>query len=150
MQGIHIPVLGGAEGLPPLSAVTISRADPTGLAGRHKYRVVCFASRRVLKFPCTALALVNWPREDAMRDIRNDLQERADLIQDRIKAARAHFERMVEQLRGEHDARVADLKTSLAMIAKLIEFEQRLIASAPSDLAPPPSPPEQPPLRRVI
>jgi hypothetical protein len=82
-----------------------------------------------------------------MRDIRNDLQERADLIQDRIKAARAHFERMVEQLRGEHDARVADLKTSLAMIAKLIEFEQRLIASAPSDLAPPPSPPEQPPTK---
>ena len=58
-----------------------------------------------------------------MRDIQNDLQERADLIQDHIKAAAVHFERMVEQLRNEHDARVADLKLNLAMIAKLMEFE---------------------------
>ena len=58
-----------------------------------------------------------------MRDIQNDLQERADLIQDQIKAAAGHFERMVEQLRNEHDARVADLQLNLAMIAKLMEFE---------------------------
>ena len=64
-----------------------------------------------------------------MRDIRNDLQERADLIHDRIKAAAVHFERMVEQLRNEHDARVADLKACLAMIAKLMEFEERHIAN---------------------
>ena len=58
-----------------------------------------------------------------MRDIQNDLQERADLIQDQIKAAAVHFEKMVAQLRNEHDARVADLKLNLAMIAKLMEFE---------------------------
>ena len=45
-----------------------------------------------------------------MRDIRNDLQERADLIHDQIKAAAVHFERVVEQLRNEHDARVADFE----------------------------------------
>jgi hypothetical protein len=60
-----------------------------------------------------------------MRDIRSDLQERADLAQDQIKAADVHFERMVQQLRNEHDASMADLKATLAMIAKLMEFEER-------------------------
>jgi G3E family GTPase len=60
-----------------------------------------------------------------MRDIRSDLQERADLAQDQIKAADVHFERKVQQLRNEHDASMADLKATLAMIAKLMEFEER-------------------------
>jgi hypothetical protein len=60
-----------------------------------------------------------------MRDIRNDLQERADVAQDAIKAADFQFQRMVDQLRHEHDARVADLKGALAMIAKLMELENR-------------------------
>jgi hypothetical protein len=58
-----------------------------------------------------------------MRDIRNDLLERANLTQDQIKTADVHFQRMVEQLRSEHDARVADLKSVLSMIQKLMEFE---------------------------
>jgi hypothetical protein len=74
-----------------------------------------------------------------MRDIRNDLQERADLVQDQIKAAAVHFERMVEQLRNEHDARVADLKLNLAMIAKLMEFEERHIANMSPDSTSSPS-----------
>jgi hypothetical protein len=74
-----------------------------------------------------------------MRDIRNDLQERAALIQDQIKDAAGHFERKVEQLRNEHDARVADLKVSLAMIAKLMEFEQRHVANESPDSTPSPS-----------
>ena len=61
-----------------------------------------------------------------MRDIRNDLQERADLARDQIKAVDAQFQRMVEQLRHEPDAKIADLKGALAMIAKLMEFENRL------------------------
>ena len=76
--------------------------------------------------------------DDDMRDIRNDLQERADLIHDRIKAAAVHFERMVEQLRNEHDARVADSKACLAMIAKLMEFEERHIANMSPETTPPP------------
>jgi hypothetical protein len=74
-----------------------------------------------------------------MRDIRSDLQERADLTQDRIKAADVHFERMVERLRNEHDASVADLKETLAMIAKLMEFEERHIANMSHDATPPSS-----------
>ena len=75
-----------------------------------------------------------------MRDIRSDLQERADLAQDRIKAADVHFERMIEQVRNEHDASVADLKAALAMIAKLMEFEERHMASvSPDTTSSPPS-----------
>jgi hypothetical protein len=86
-----------------------------------------------------------------MRDIRNDLLERADLAQDRIKAADVHFDRLAKQLRSEHEASVADLKAILAMIAKLIEFENRQLANTPSDMIPPPSLPENPQkLRRVI
>ena len=48
-----------------------------------------------------------------MRDIRNDLQERADLARDQIKAVDAQFQRMVEQLRHEHDPRIADLRGAL-------------------------------------
>jgi hypothetical protein len=76
------------------------------------------------------------PGEEAMRDIRNDLLERANLTQDRIKAADVHFERLVEQLRNEHDASVADLKATLAMIAKLMEFEERHITNMSPDTTP--------------
>ena len=79
------------------------------------------------------------PGEEAMRDIRNDLLERANLTQDRIKAADVHFERMVEQLRNEHDASVADSKAGLAMIAKLMEFEERQMANTSPDTTPPSS-----------
>ena len=85
-----------------------------------------------------------------MRDIRNDLQERADLIHDQIKAAAVHFERVVEQLRNEHDARVADSKERLAMIARLMEFEERQFANrSPASTPSPPSQLTQN-LRRVI
>ena len=85
-----------------------------------------------------------------MRDIRNDLQERADLIHDQIKAAAVHFERVVEQLRNEHDARVADSKERLAMIARLMEFEERQFANrSPGSTPSPPSQLTQN-LRRVI
>jgi len=60
-----------------------------------------------------------------MRDIRSDLEERATLIDEQIKAAYANFERTVEQLKNECDARIADLKSGLAMISKFMEFEQR-------------------------
>ncbi len=66
-----------------------------------------------------------------MRDIRSDLQERATLIDEQIRTAYSHFEKTVEQLKNEHDARVADLKSGLTMIAKFTEFEQRYFRSGP-------------------
>ena len=58
-----------------------------------------------------------------MRDIRSDLEERANIIQEQLKASYAHFEKMVLQLQRERDARVADLNQTLAMIDKLMQFE---------------------------
>ena len=60
-----------------------------------------------------------------MRDIRNDLQERAALIEEQIRAAHNRFQKTLEELQNERDARIADLKSGLAMIAKFMEFEQR-------------------------
>jgi hypothetical protein len=60
-----------------------------------------------------------------MRDIRSDLEERAHIIEEQLKAAYGHFERAVQQLQHERDARVSDLKGTLAMIDKFIQFEAR-------------------------
>ena len=53
-----------------------------------------------------------------MRDIRNDLQERARLIEEQISGAYAQFEKMIEQLQA---GRVADLKSELGAVVKLLE-----------------------------
>jgi hypothetical protein len=59
-----------------------------------------------------------------MRDIRTDLQERATLINEQIRAAHEHFQKIFEQLQNERHARIADLQSGLAMIAKFTQFEQ--------------------------
>jgi hypothetical protein len=63
-----------------------------------------------------------------MRDIRSDLEERAHIIQEQMRAAYSHFERMAQQLQSERDARVSGLKETLAMIEKLIQFETGTVA----------------------
>ena len=60
-----------------------------------------------------------------MRDIRSDLQERANLIDEQIKAACDHFERSVRQLQNERDARISEMQSALSMVANFIEFEDR-------------------------
>jgi hypothetical protein len=64
-----------------------------------------------------------------MRDIRSDLEERAHIIQEQVRAAYSHFERMAQQLQSKRDARLADLKGSLAMIEKLMQFESGIMAN---------------------
>ena len=66
-----------------------------------------------------------------MRDIRGDLQERAVLVDQQIRAAAAHFDKAIQQLQTERDARIADLKAGLAMIAKFMEFEERFLYNTP-------------------
>ena len=78
-----------------------------------------------------------------MRDIRGDLQERAILVDEQIRAAVAHFDKAIQQLQTERDARIGDLKASLAMLAKLMEFEERLLHNTPP--ATPASPYNTPP-----
>jgi hypothetical protein len=62
-----------------------------------------------------------------MRDIRDDLQERANFCEEQIRAVCRQFDQVVQQMQGERDARIADLKSGLTMIQKLIEFEQTLM-----------------------
>ena len=76
-------------------------------------------------------AQVEQPREGTMRDIRGDLQERAILVDEQIRAAAAHFDKAIQQLQTERDARIADLKAGLAMIAKFMEFEERFLHTTP-------------------
>ena len=61
-----------------------------------------------------------------MRDIRSDLQERATLIDQQIKGAYDRFERSIRQLQDERDARISELQSAVSMIAKFIEFEDRI------------------------
>ena len=63
-----------------------------------------------------------------MRDIRSDLEERAHIVQEQVRAAYAHFERMAQQLQSERDARVSDLKETLGMIDRLMQFETGTVA----------------------
>jgi hypothetical protein len=51
-----------------------------------------------------------------MRDIRDDLQERASLIEQEIAAAGIDFEKAVEQLQGKLKAELAAL--GVAMLAE--------------------------------
>jgi len=67
-----------------------------------------------------------------MRDIRSDLEERANVINGQIRAAYDQFERSVQQLQCEVDARVGDLKSALDMITKFIAFENRQMGDVSS------------------
>ena len=67
-----------------------------------------------------------------MRDIRGDLQDRASLLEEQINAHEAETERLIEQLKREHDSRLEDLKAELEAVARLMEVELRRLSSAPA------------------
>jgi hypothetical protein len=79
-------------------------------------------------------------REGAMRDIRSDLQERANLIEEEISETVVHFEKTVERLQGERDVRVAQLKAELAVLGVLIEAEHQRMPNDPRPIEPEHSP----------
>jgi hypothetical protein len=64
-----------------------------------------------------------------MRDIRSELQQRADLCEDQIKSACAQFEAIVQQLQVERDRRISDLRGALATIETLMVFEDNHMAN---------------------
>src|SRR3990170_447222 len=68
----------------------------------------------------------------AMRDIRGDLQDRAALLEEQINAHEAQFEKLIEQLKREHDSRVEDLKAELEAVNRLMEVELRRLETIPS------------------
>ena len=66
-----------------------------------------------------------------MRDIRGDLQDRASLLEGQISAHEAQFEKLVAQMKAEHEARLKDLRAEFDVITKLHELEQRRLDNAP-------------------
>ena len=52
-----------------------------------------------------------------MRDIRGDLQERANRVSEQISATQGQFDKVLEQLKLEHQAKLEELKSDLAPCA---------------------------------
>ena len=71
-----------------------------------------------------------------MRDIRSDLQDRASLLEEQINSTKAQFESLVEQLRAEHESKLADIKVESDAVNRLLEVEQRRLADVPVTPAP--------------
>ena len=67
-----------------------------------------------------------------MRDIRGDLQERANLLGQQINAAQSQFEQAIEQLKREQDSRRDDLRFELETVNRVMETEHRWLRSATS------------------
>ncbi len=85
-----------------------------------------------------------------MRDIRNDLQDRANLLEEQINSAEAQFESLVEQLRTEHENTIVDLKAEFEAVSRLLEVEERRLANMPVTPAPAPAPKAPPPPRTHV
>jgi uncharacterized coiled-coil protein SlyX len=66
-----------------------------------------------------------------MRDIRGDLQDRASLLEEQISAQEAQFEKLVAQIRAEHEAGLEELRAEFDAVTKLHELEQRRLDNAP-------------------
>jgi hypothetical protein len=61
-------------------------------------------------------------KSKAMRDIRSDLQDRANWIRQQIRAEQAQFETLTAQLRREQTNRLKDLNAQLKAVTKLLHF----------------------------
>ena len=72
-----------------------------------------------------------------MRDIRDDLQERAGLLTTQIGAAQDQFGKLIEQLKHEHAARVGGLKSDLHNVRVVIGIENRRASPPPATNAHP-------------
>jgi hypothetical protein len=57
-----------------------------------------------------------------MRDIRADLRNRADLVEQQISAENARFESLLSQLKAEQDSKLEHLRAQLRLAHKLLGF----------------------------
>ena len=71
-----------------------------------------------------------------MRDIRNDLEERAKLIEGEATDILAYFDKRLEELKREQADRMGKLKAELAVLNVLMESEQQRMASDPQPVEP--------------
>jgi malate synthase len=81
-----------------------------------------------------------------MRDIRDDLQERANVLAEQMSATQNQFDKYIEQLKLEHQGKLKDLKSDLNSIRLVMKTEDRLlgIVIPPNKLQSEPKPPQQP------
>src|SRR5262245_29952594 len=81
-----------------------------------------------------------------MRDIRGDLQERANLLEEQIGATQRQFDKVMERLKLEHQGKLEDLKSDLNAIQMVLKTEDRLLGDVkpPAELQSEPMPPQQP------
>lgn len=66
-----------------------------------------------------------------MRDIRGDLQERAQLLERQITTVRGEFEQLIGQLKREHGGKIEDLKSEHDAVTTLMGIENRRLSGAP-------------------
>ena len=66
-----------------------------------------------------------------MRDIRGDLQDRANLIEEQISTAQGQFDKLIEQLKREHQTVLEDLNSALHNVRMVIGVEGRRLGSSP-------------------
>jgi len=81
-----------------------------------------------------------------MRDIRGELRERAKLLKEQIGATQSQFDKVMEQLKLEHQVELEDLKSDLDAVQMVIKTEDRLlgIVRPSAELQSEPMPPQQP------
>jgi hypothetical protein len=60
-----------------------------------------------------------------MRDIRDDLRDRASRLETRISSENAEFEQAIHQLKSKLDSNLAPLRAQLRLAHKLLEFAAR-------------------------
>ena len=61
-----------------------------------------------------------------MRDIRGDLQDRSNRLAAQISATQAQFDKVIEQLKLEHQGKLEDLKSDLDIVRMVMKTEDRL------------------------
>ena len=66
-----------------------------------------------------------------MRDIRGDLQDRANQVAEQISATQGQFDKVLEQLKLEHQAKLEELKSVLEAVRMVMKTEDRLGVIAP-------------------
>ena len=65
-----------------------------------------------------------------MRDIRGDLQDRANLIAQQISTTQGQFDKHIEQLKSEHQTILEDLKSVLHNVHMVIGIEGRRLETS--------------------
>ena len=80
-----------------------------------------------------------------MRDIRGDLQDRANRLAEQISATQGQFDKVIEQLKLEHQVELENLRSDLDTVRRVMKTEDRLgSAMSPSKQSvPPPQQPQQ-------